>query len=437
MKRLKLHDDQLNIDHLFNVKKEQNSSSIILFIIISLILGAVSWAWMTKLEQVVRTAGSVIPDQQIRILQAVEGSTVSSLLTTKGSIVAEGKLLIALDSNEINARIEQLSLRETELLLRRTRLTAEINNSDYVEFDSESGEAALRLEELLFQERYLDRENKVAETNKRLFQKKKQINELEAIVDVINSDVALVANELDTVSGLATKKLATDQSLFELRRTLNAATRNRMESESSIDVLRSEVSSLTMQKQSIATIYTKSALDDMINVETELSQIQSQLPALKEKSKKLMMTSPMRAVVNEIMVDGIGAVVQTGQPLIELVPISSEPIIEAYLDPKDLSSIYVGQKVIVKITTYDFSRYGGINGEVMRIGSNTIKHPNTNVDVFSISVKSKGSLFDDNGNALPVIPGMTVELDLLGEKRRVADYFLGSLNKVKSKALRE
>jgi len=426
------------IDSLSDFEEKETNvrqSSIILWSIIFLIVSFSIWVWTTKIDQVTRASGEVIPSENIRILQATEQSTIENLKVSEGQIVEANVLLLELDPTDVTSNINQLKDRRASLQIRKARLEAEASLAET--FGDEQAGPALKIEMLIFQERRSALLTALAELDRKMAQKRNQVADLQSLLDAIELERDLINSELSDIQALVDQQLVSVDEVFRLRKDLNSVIRNRLQTQSSFEQIQSDIQGIEFQKQSERISYTRSALEDISKIDTDLLKINEQIPALEERSQKLQLRSPMKAVVNKVNVDGIGAVVQSGQDLIELVPLSAEPLIDAYVLPQDISSIYVGQDVIVKFSAYDFARYGGVDGEVVRIGSNAVPHPETKQSVFEVSVKTNTELLSLDGEPLPIIPGMTVELDMLGEKRRVADYFISSIVKVKDRALRE
>ncbi|WP_353391964.1 HlyD family efflux transporter periplasmic adaptor subunit [Ruegeria sp. HU-ET01832] len=148
-------------------------------------------------------------------------------------------------------------------------------------------------------------------------------------------------------------------------------------------------------------------------------------------------------VVRSLDVDGneittIGGLARSGEELIELVPLGDNLLVEAYVRPDDIAFLHAGQPVKVKITAYDFARYGALDGEIVRIGANTITRSERNdEEVFVVEIQTQQSFLDANGVAVEIIPGMIAEVDILAGRKTVMEYLIRPVVKVKEQALRE
>jgi adhesin transport system membrane fusion protein len=133
----------------------------------------------------------------------------------------------------------------------------------------------------------------------------------------------------------------------------------------------------------------------------------------------------------------LGGVAQAGETLIEIVPLDDTLLVEAYVRPSDIAFLFPGQPVKVKITAYDFSRYGGIDGEITRIGADATRRPDREEQAFVVQVRTQTNILDADGAALEIIPGMVAEIDILAGTKTVLEYLTQPVIRVKDRALRE
>ncbi|WP_253276868.1 HlyD family efflux transporter periplasmic adaptor subunit [Ruegeria sp. 6PALISEP08] len=146
----------------------------------------------------------------------------------------------------------------------------------------------------------------------------------------------------------------------------------------------------------------------------------------------------MRGIVNRIHQTTIGGLARSGEELVEIVPLDDTLLVEAYVKPEDIAFLHAGQPVKVKITAYDFARYGALDGEITRIGADTITRSERNEEeVFVVEIRTNNTMLDGNGVAVEIIPGMIAEVDILSGRKSVLDYILQPVVKIKDQALRE
>jgi adhesin transport system membrane fusion protein len=171
----------------------------------------------------------------------------------------------------------------------------------------------------------------------------------------------------------------------------------------------------------------------MAEVAGKLNALNEGAVALADRVSKAQVKSPVRGRVQRLLANTVGGVVQPGKDIVEIVPLDDALVLEARIAPKDIAFIRPGQNAIVKFSAYDFSIYGGLDAVVENIS------PDTTVDergqaFYLVRVRTTRSQL---GDKLPIIPGMTAEVDVLTGRKSVLTYLLKPVLKVQSNALRE
>lgn len=182
--------------------------------------------------------------------------------------------------------------------------------------------------------------------------------------------------------------------------------------------------------------YKTKALGELNDAKTELSKITEQNTALEDRVKRTLVRSPVKGTANQVKVTTIGAVVQPGQDLIEIVPLEDTLLVEANVRPADIGFLRPDLPAKVKVTAYDFSIYGGLEGKVVRISADTITNEKGE-SFYQIHVRTKQSFISHQGKNLPIIPGMAVTVDILTGHKTVLDYILKPILKTKQNAMQE
>jgi HlyD family secretion protein/adhesin transport system membrane fusion protein len=181
------------------------------------------------------------------------------------------------------------------------------------------------------------------------------------------------------------------------------------------------------------------------NIEPEIKLVQIDqrlLEAVDQKQRAELqlkfsnLTSPISGVVTAVNPAGIGAVVRAGDVLLEVVPQEEYFLIKAKILPKDIGKVSVGQNARVSYTAYDFSRYGIMEGEMIKIAQNTTTTQQGEI-YYDAWVKTTGSTFSKSPINPNILPGMIAQVDMLGEKRTIFEYIMSPLNRMASRALSE
>ena len=209
--------------------------------------------------------------------------------------------------------------------------------------------------------------------------------------------------------------------------------------------LRRQQSELMGQRAERNNRYITDANNELVRVNSELSQTKENASAREDAFKRTTLRAPMKGVVKNVQVTTVGGVIQAGQPILEIVPTEDEMLVEAYVKPADVAFLKIGQAATVKLTAYDFNKYGGLDGVVEHLSPDTLRDerqrkPGTPVELeeglYRILVRIKNAREVRHGLKLDPTPGMTAMVDIRTGQKTVLEYIFRPLQNV-SMALRE
>ena len=179
-----------------------------------------------------------------------------------------------------------------------------------------------------------------------------------------------------------------------------------------------------------------SALDELNLRRGELKSLQEAIEAGRDRVTRTDVRSPVRGTIKQININTIGGVIHSGESILEIVPLDDTLLIEARIRPADIAFLHPGQQAMVKITAYDFSIYGGMEGKVEQISADTILDERGE-SFFKVKLRTKSNTLSYRGAELPIIPGMMASVDIMTGEKTVLDYILKPILKAKQNALRE
>jgi adhesin transport system membrane fusion protein len=179
------------------------------------------------------------------------------------------------------------------------------------------------------------------------------------------------------------------------------------------------------------------AIADEINKRRlELSSLRESLSAGSDRVTRTELRTPVRGTVKQIYINTIGGVVKPGESIMDIVPLDDTLLVEARVIPKDVAFLRPGQDAMVKVSAYDFSIYGGLEGKLESISADTIEDKRGNY-YYLVKVRTQKTALVYHNETLPIIPGMVVTSDIMIGKKTVLDYLLKPILKAKQNALRE
>lgn len=386
-------------DHLFGGEGEARlvNAKRLVWILAALFAVALGWAWLAKLDEVATGEARVVPTSREQVLQSLEGGILAKLLVRQDDIVKPGQLLAQLDPTQAGSTVEESAAKYRAALASAARLRAEANGTPLT-FPAElNGFPALKAAEA-----------RLYETRRR---------SLHSSIGLIDQSLALIGREVKIGQSLIAVGAASNVEVLRLQR---------------------QRAELELKKADLRSQYMVEARQDLAKV-TE--QVDSLAPVVRGRSdtlQRLTLRSPVRGVVKNIEVSTIGGVIPPNGKVMEIVPLDERLLIETRIQPRDIAFIRPGQRASVKVTAYDYSIYGGLDGVVSSISPDTIRDEvKPDILYYRVFVRTNAdSLMAKNGRRYPITPGMVATVDIHTGSKTVLQYLLKPLNRAQE-ALRE
>jgi len=419
--------------------KQRSGSSVLLLTVITLITIIVMWAAVTELDNVVRGSGKTVSEAQNQLVQSSEPGVIRTRYVSEGDFVEKGQLLFDIDPVDAKTQLDQAQKRQSSLKIKAIRLQAEVDGTtpEFTDELIEASPAAVTTELALFRARLDDLSTKSAILEQRRLQKLNEIEELRIQYITAENGLALIRREIDTIEPLVKTGLAPETRLIALQREEEASLGKANSAESGQKRIEAGLDELDEQLKAEQQSYITSALTDLSAIEGEMAELAARIPALESRVERTSVRSPVDGVINRLNYVTADAYVSTGDVLLEIVPTGSDLIVETRVDPKDIAEIVIGQDVKISLTAYDPSKYGRIDGRVASVSADALSDNQTGQQYYLVDVSIDGELYEDDGSAVTVLPGMVASIDVLSGKRTVLDYFWQPIAKTKDKALRD
>ena len=414
--------------------------SLLLFVILSCLISAVVWAHLTELDDVTRVDGRIVPSGDIQVIDASEPGILRALHVREGQLVDKNTMLMELDATQIDSKLSQEQQRAFGLMARARRLQAEIDGTQ-LNFDAKlisGAPSVVRSETALYQGRQAELAAEIAILERQRQQKHREYEE--GLVDKVTAveTLKVLEEERAIMAPLVESQMEPATTLLSLRRSEAEWQGRKVRAEAVTNRLQTGLEEIDDRIQAARSRFRSAALTDLAIATAELAALQPALPALRDRAMRAQVRSPVRGIVNRIHQTTIGGHTRSGEELVEIVPLDDTLLVEAYVKPEDIAFLRAGQPVKVKITAYDFARYGALDGEIIRIGADTITRSERNEEeVFVVEIRTNNTMLDGNGIAVEIIPGMIAEVDILSGRKSVLDYILQPVVKIKDQALRE
>ncbi|NKB21559.1 MAG: HlyD family type I secretion periplasmic adaptor subunit [Alphaproteobacteria bacterium] len=406
---------------------------------ISLLIAAfIVWAAFSKFDEVSSASGQVVPSENVKTVQHLEGGIIEKISVREGAVVHPGDPLISLKLGTTVLNREELVARLEGHRLRRVRVMAEASDKPPV-FPSDLVTKYRKLadaEQRTLKARRAELENSIAVFDRRADQARLAVRELEAKRRSLETELVLAKRKFGMSKSLLSEGLTSKLSHIEAERELRRLEGGRERLAASIPkamAVKAEASQRIVEARSI---FRRRALEELAGVEAQINQTKELLSEASAQAARTQIKSPIEGVVKKLNYHTIGGVVRPGAPIMEIVPSEDRLVVEARLNPNDRGYVQEGQPAVVKISTYDFIRYGGLSGTVKHIapGSDATKGGEP---YFRVVVETDKPYLGDRAGTLDILPGMEATVDIHTGQRSVLEYFLRPVLKLKSEAFRE
>lgn len=419
--------------------KQGHSSSILLLVVITLISVIFVWAAVSEIDSVIRGSGKTVSEAQNQLVQSSEPGVIRRRYVNEGDFIKEGELLFDIDPIDAKTQLDQAQKRYSTLSVKFIRLQAEVDGAlpEFPQSILEDAPNSVSTELALYRARLDDLNTKSAILEQRRLQKLNEIQELKIRFDTASNGLSLIRREIETLEPLVNNGLAPETRLIALRRDEEASIGQANSAESGQQRLLAGLDEIDEQLKAEQQSYKTSALTDLSAIQGEIAELAARIPALESRVERTSVKSPVNGVINRINYTTADAYISTGEVLLEIVPTGSALIVETQIDPKDIADIAIGQDVKISLTAYDPSRFGRIDGSVSSISADAISNQQTGEQYYLVDVSMRGTLYEDNGDEVVILPGMVASIDVLSGKRTILDYFWQPISKTKEAAFRE
>ena len=405
-------------------------------VVIFVVLGG--WAAWAKLDEVTRGTGKVIPSRQTQIVQNLEGGIVAELMVSEGQIVDTGEVLMRIDNVRAASDYREQKARYLSLVASVARLEAEINETQInfpQEVLSEAREIA-ESETALMASRQVELESQLEILRSQAEQREQELAELKIRLNQYQRSHGFAAEELSDLAPHVKTGVIAKADYLKLQREVNDLKGMLEQTRLAVPRAESALRESNQRIESAFSTFRSEAQRELNTRRTEIAGIKEMIVAGEDRVRRTEVRSPVRGTIKDMHFNTIGGVIQPGDHLVEIVPLEDSLLVEAQVRPADIAFLRPGLPATVKITAYDFSIYGGLDGTVEQISADTIVDERGE-SFYRVRVRTERSSLGTDADPLAIIPGMTAEVDVITGEKTVLDYILKPILRARSNALRE
>ena len=389
----------------------------------------IAWSSIATVNEVAIAQGQVIPSGYVQNVQHLEGGIVREILVEDGELVKRGQPLLRLDPTDAEADLGQMLARQDSLRLQASRL------KKFADGDADIDQLSVAEQEILSSMEQA-RASQQQVIGDQILQKEKEFQAVTAGRIALEKNLKILQSEYDINKKLANRGSISKMAVMATERELNA-----LEGELSATLSRENqalaaLNEATSRLQSLGAGLKQEAMKNLGVIEAELAEIEQSIAKLQSASNRTVIEAPVDGVVKGLTVNTLGSVVEPGKTILELVPVDKDIVVEAMVSPTDIGNLQKGQKVNIKITAYDFARFGSIEGKVEAISASTFQNEKGQ-SFYKTKIRMEKNYIGNNPEANSILPGMIVQADIITGQKTILEYLLKPIQVAASTAFHE
>ena len=372
----------------------------VLYLMAAVLVAALSWASVARVDEVTRADARVIPEGREQVIASLEGGILRDMSVHEGMEVEAGQELAEIDPTRFEAQQAEGETKRIALKASIARLTAEA-----------TGRALAFPPEVLAMPAVAAGEEASYAARKRA---------LDDAVASNNRGIEMLRRELNVSEQMSAKGLLSEMDVLHLRRQIN---------------------DMALQSEDRVNRFRQDASSELIKQQTDLAQIEEQQAGRQDVLRRTVIKSPVHGLVKNIRINTLGGIIGPGSPIMEIVPLGKRTLIEARVKPGDIGFLQVGQTAQIKLTSYDATIYGSLEGVIETISPDAIGDPDRpagtgDATYYRVMLRVDNNKLHEKGKALPILPGMTGSAEVRIGERSVLNFLLRPMLKSKE-AFRE
>jgi adhesin transport system membrane fusion protein len=435
-KRSNRHIPSLNRSLHIEEGRPPHSSQMNILIVCTIVFAFIGWAAITPIEESADASGQVIPSGFIKSIQHLEGGIINEIKVHEGDMVKEGQLLITLDGKGAESELEQALAKEASLKIKAERLRAfgleqKPNFKEFVP----GHKNLVNDQQSIYDMQVRNRDDQRAVIDKQQEQQKSLLaiqlgqeqdwkKELTIHEEQLASDKILVDKQLttktkyrDTAIKVSTVRKELDQVLNQMQQTHQA------------------IAEADNKLTELGTRLRNEALTEMGNVTAEISQVKESITKLQDRVNRLEIKAPVSGIVKGLKTNTLKGVIQPGEEIMQIVPENAMEV-EAQIQPKDIGNTQIGQDVTIKVSAYEYSRFGSVDGKLHAISASTFMDENKK-PYYKAFITLDQLYVGKNPKVNHISVGMTVQADIHTGEKTLLQYLVKPIYNAVKTSFRE
>ena len=406
---------------------------LLLFIVLM-----VGWSMVAEVDRVVTAPGKVIPFDKVKVIQHLEGGIVKTVFVRENQEVKEGEPLVELDLATVGFNVAEMNARMAGFKLTQIRLEAEATGVEprWPATTERQLRAVADAERSTYQARRAEHVNTLSAIDGQITQGRQRVAELRARLASLRASLAIAKQELQISENLVKDKLVSQLEHFQRKNNVERLTGDIEATTQAIPGAQAAMDEAVARRREEESKFRRRATDERSELERKMASLTEEINRAQDQERRAVIRAPIDGIVKNVRYQATGNVVKAGEPIMEVVPSNERLVIEVRLSPVDRGFVAVDQPALVKISAYDFFRFGGLHGRVTGIAADTDVGRNDD-QYYRIVIGTDKSFIGASAGVMPITPGMTGEVDIKVDTQSVFWALLRPVLKLRHEAFRE
>jgi len=397
------------------------------------------WASFMTFKEVTVASGVFVSTNGSKLIQHPEGGIVEGVHAIEGQVVKMDAPLILIKTAKTGVNLDVLQARLDEQFLIKVRLETEVEGKNYLEYPEELARRSPKQaveQRKNFEHRRSKLDSSVSLFAQKVKQRSEEVIELENQLKAFENNLRLSMKRFEMSKALLNDGLTQEPEHLQIEAELQSLKVQVQNLRSSVPTAKEAVKEAENQIKDVHDRFISLAQEELVRTEQTIDRIRLLLASSNEQDKRTMIRSPTDGVVKKIMHNKIGEIIRPSETIIEILPTEDTLVIEARLKPIDRAFVVLNQPAIVKLSAYDYVRFGGLDGRV------TMVAPVANIDengepYFKVLVQTYKSYLGNNPKLFKITPGMQATVDIHTGEKSLIEYLITPVLQLKHKAFRE
>jgi len=396
------------------------------------------WAHFSQLDEVAVAEGEIVPLGKVKVVQHLEGGIIKEIYVREGDTVKEGQPLLQLDLASAGTNRDELQVRHDGLILVRSRLQAETEGKPptFPQDIAQRRPNLVAAQRQAYEARKRELESNLTVLREQVRQKELEVKELESKRKATSRNLELARERFKMSTSLLGEGLTAKMEHLKLEAEVESLEGEAQTLAQSLPRARAAVSEVTQRLREAEIKFRREAQEELAKTDQEIARVRELLAQATEQGVRAVIRSPNDGIVKNMRYNTIGGVVKPGEPILEIVPTGDNLVVESKLNPTDRGYVTRGQRALVKVSTYDYARYGGLEGQVILVAPDSTTDQKGNI-YFRVVVQPEKTYLGRQPGDLPISPGMQATVDIHTGTKSVMEYLVKPVLKLRHEAFRE